>query len=709
MSRIKSYSLWLRISVVNMLLIVITALSIGGILMYTFVTHELQARYAYNVEIAKLLAKNSELAVYTEQKSALQHLLSQVKHLPGIHSIRISGQQGQALASFQNESYPANPLENWLWHGWVSISGQDFPSIRQNITSDAQQDEALLFSSQSSAQDKIIGQLVLEPDQVYFQDILYQAFVRGMLLTLWIVLIGLLLTTLFSIRMTRPLKDLAQTAHDIMSGKLNKITRLPRASELRELVNAFNKMIGWLENYHAEIKDYQTQLERQAFYDELTGLANRNMLKEHLKTAISYAKRHHRTAAILFLDLDRFKNINDTLGHSTGDSLLQEIARRLRELLRDCDEIARMGGDEFIIVLNDLKRDQEQAKEDVRRIAKDIGKKLDRPFSIAGHELSCSFSIGIALYPHDGDSSEVLTRNADTAMYQAKSKGRNTYSFYEAHLQQHNERRLFLEHGLKQAIALNELFLCYQPKVDMKTRTLVGAEALLRWNHQGEIISPLEFIPLAEDTGQMIPIGEWVLASALNTLREWRQTGRVADDFYVSVNVSPQQLFQQNFADQTIALLNDILPDQPGLLELELTESCLLKPTQHSLQTFKQLHEAGLGLAIDDFGTGYSCLSYLKKFPLDILKIDQSFVRDCLTDPSDATIIRATIAMARGLGLDVIAEGVETEQHIEFLRREGCYLIQGYYLSKPLPADDFIQFVEQFQQHPIQKIEDSSF
>jgi len=168
-------------------------------------------------------------------------------------------------------------------------------------------------------------------------------------------------------------------------------------------------------------------------------------------------------------------------------------------------------------------------------------------------------------------------------------------------------------------------------------------------------------------------------------------------------------LFQQNFADQTIALLNDILPDQPGLLELELTESCLLKPTQHSLQTFKQLHEAGLGLAIDDFGTGYSCLSYLKKFPLDILKIDQSFVRDCLTDPSDATIIRATIAMARGLGLDVIAEGVETEQHIEFLRREGCYLIQGYYLSKPLPADDFIQFVEQFQQHPIQKIEDSSF
>ncbi len=706
MKSFKSCSLRCRLSLFNVLLIFITAVSIGMILTYTFITREFEARYDYNIELARLLAKNSELAVYTEQQQALQKLLSPVRHLTGIKSITIIDRQGRPLASFQNSNHPPDTVASLLWQSWVKTSGQDFTLIIQDIVSDDQQDEASLFSTNHSLKDqqKTIGQLVLETDLIYFQDLLYQAFIRGLLITSLILLISLFCATFFSIRVTRPLNELVQAAHSIISGKATKITRQPHSKELWELVNAFNKMSEWLENYHVEIKEYQRQLERQAFYDELTGLGNRNMLKEHLKSAISYAKRHQKIAAIMFLDLDRFKYINDTLGHSIGDALLQEVAQRLRALLRDCDNIARMGGDEFIIIINDLNSYHLQAKQDVSRIAKDIGKKLNRPFSIAGHELSCSFSIGIAFYPHDGDDTEILTRNADTAMYQAKSKGRNTYSFYDPALQQHDKRRLSLEHGLKQAIALNELFLCYQPKVDLKTGKLVGAEALLRWKHRDKIISPIEFIPLAEETGQMIPIGDWVLSTVLTTLREWRNSAIVADDFYLSVNISSQQIFQQNFADQTLAIVNDILPNQPGLLELELTESCLLKPTEHSLLAFNQLHDGGLRLAIDDFGTGYSSLSYLKQFPLDMLKIDQSFVRDCLTDPSDATIIRATIAMARGLGLEVIAEGVETAHHIDFLLQEGCYLIQGYYLSKPLPAEAFVQFVRHYSQHPVHAV-----
>jgi diguanylate cyclase (GGDEF)-like protein len=492
-----------------------------------------------------------------------------------------------------------------------------------------------------------------------------------------ILIISLAVSLTMTARITLPLKQLSEAAHDVVEGQLEPVSLHSGGPELQELGKAFNLMINWLSDYRAEVQSYQTMLERQAFYDDLTGLANRTLLKDHLKLAMTQARRRQNSAALLFLDLDRFKYVNDTLGHSFGDHLLQDVANRLRQQLRACDTVARMGGDEFIVILNDLSRNYGQARQDAGRVAQQIGEALSRPFSINEHDISTSFSIGIAFYPHDGEDGEVLTRNADCAMYEAKEQGRNTYRFYNPSLQQRGVRRLNLENGLKRALEHNELLLHFQPKYNTLTGKLVGAEALLRWWFKDTWVSPVEFIPLAEETGLILPIGEWVLETALTTLDQWRKAGLVDLDFHVGVNVAPPQFWHPNFASRTLEILSMRLPDSPGSLELELTESCLLRPTEESLRTFNKLRQAGLRFAVDDFGTGYSSLSYLKQFPLDVLKIDQSFVRDCIDDPSDATIIRAIIAMARGLGLEVIAEGVESVEHAAFLNKEGCHLLQG--------------------------------
>jgi diguanylate cyclase (GGDEF)-like protein len=497
------------------------------------------------------------------------------------------------------------------------------------------------------------------------------------------------------------LKRLSLAAHNLIEGDMHPVSLDSGGPEIRELGHAFNLMISWLADYRNEVNSYQAMLERQAFYDELTGLANRTLLKEHLQQALSQSRRRNTSIALLFLDLDRFKYVNDTLGHSFGDHLLQGVSLRLRQLVRATDTVARMGGDEFVMILNDLNAGPIQARHESGLVAEQIAIALSQPFNIQGHDIGTSFSIGIALCPHDGKDNEVLIRNADCAMYDAKTHGRNTYRFYEPALQQYGARRLTLENGLKRALELGELHLYFQPKYDSIRRTLIGAEALLRWRFGHEWISPVEFIPLAEETNQMLAIGDWVLQNALTTVADWRLRGVVSDEFQISVNVSPSQFWHPEFAVSTLKSIHGLVPNASGVLELELTESCLLRPSDDIKKTFNTLRMAGLRFAIDDFGTGYSSLSYLKQFPLDVLKIDQSFVRDCIDDPGDATIIRAIIAMAKGLGLDVIAEGVETMEHAAFLSREGCNLLQGYLLAKPMPADEFEDFCQNLPQHPL--------
>jgi len=423
-----------------------------------------------------------------------------------------------------------------------------------------------------------------------------------------------------------------------------------------------------------------------AHFDTLTGLPNRAQLDDHLNYALTLAKRSNGHLALMFLDLDRFKDINDTLGHSVGDALLIEVAQRMRSLLREEDTVSRLGGDEFILMLPGT---------DERGAALVAQKLLDvvsQPFRIAPYDLTVTASIGIALYPNDGEDLEALSRSADAAMYRVKREGRHGYHFFTAEIQAHSARHLLLVNALRQALELQQLQVHYQPQISLSNGQVVGAEALLRWHHPelGDI-SPLEFIPAAEDSGLILPIGEWVLRQALKQVRSWQEAG--LPPLVMAVNLSAVQFRHPDLPDLVARVLTETaLPAR--FLELELTESVAMSAPQGAIETMNRLDEQGVRMSIDDFGTGYSSLSYLKKFKVYKLKIDQSFVRDISTDPEDKAIVGAIISMARSLGLQTLAEGVETMQQLQFLQERGCNEVQGYHYSKALPPHEFAAFVQ---------------
>jgi diguanylate cyclase (GGDEF)-like protein len=416
-------------------------------------------------------------------------------------------------------------------------------------------------------------------------------------------------------------------------------------------------------------------------HDALTGLPNRTLLADRVGQAVARGHRSGGKAALLFLDLDRFKIVNDSLGHATGDLLLQAVAARLSGCLRDEDTAARLGGDEFIVSLPDIGDAAEAAA-----VASRILAELARPVTIAGQTLHAECSIGIALFPDDGDNPETLIRNADTAMYHAKESGRGNFQFFNTQMTERVSRRLSTETSLRRGIERGEFRLFYQPLIDAATGCVVGAEALLRWPQaDARIVSPAEFIPVAEDTGLIVPLGEWVLRAACAQAKAWqvRQPG-----LRMAVNLSARQFQQRNLVEMVARVLAET-GLAPELLELELTEGMLMHNVEEAVRTMGQLHAMGLRLAIDDFGTGYSSLSYLKRFPIHTLKIDRSFVRDISTDADDAAIVTAIVAMARSLDLEVTAEGVETAQQASFLRTLRCNLVQGFHFGRPVPAEDF--------------------
>ena len=430
---------------------------------------------------------------------------------------------------------------------------------------------------------------------------------------------------------------------------------------------------------------YEARVQQLAFYDGLTGLPNRALLEDRLRMALAHAQRSEQGVALLFLDLDRFKAVNDTLGHPAGDVLLREVAERLPRCLREGDTAARWGGDEFIVLVPDLPGKRPAAAEAVAVVIEKIREVLSGPVKVESQEFEISMSIGVALYPGDGASVTDLIKNADTAMYQAKDKGRNTYRFFTEDMHTLARERLFLENELRRALRRSEFTLHYQPQVKTRGGVIVGAEALLRWRHPDRgWISPAEFVPVAEDIGQIQTIGTWALDHVLAQINTWRAMGLRTP--HISVNVSAHQLKDQAFARTVEELLAaHALP--PECLELEFTESAMVQ--EETLSTVCAIARLGVTLAVDDFGTGYSSLNYLKRFPIDTLKIDQSFVRDLESDPNDAALIRAIIAMARSLQLRVIAEGVETEPQRLLLSKYGCLEYQGFLFSPPVPAEAF--------------------
>ncbi|HCJ50357.1 MAG TPA: bifunctional diguanylate cyclase/phosphodiesterase, partial [Gallionella sp.] len=428
------------------------------------------------------------------------------------------------------------------------------------------------------------------------------------------------------------------------------------------------------------------RIQQLAHFDQLTGLPNRALLNDRFKYSLSLAQRSGEPLVVMFLDLDHFKTINDTLGHSIGDQLLMEVSRRLKSSLREEDTLSRMGGDEFILVLPGT--DEAGA----RQVAGKLIEAVAHPCQIEQYELVNTISIGIALYPHDGEDFETLSKHADTAMYRVKQASRNDFCFFTQEMQAHSARTLQLLNALRHALARNELALYYQPQIALQDGHIIGAEALLRWTHpELGSISPDEFIPIAEDSGLIIPIGEWVLRSAATQARAWLASG--LPPLVVAVNLSAVQFRHPNLTE----LVNRILAETQlaaEYLELELTEAVAMDDPLAAIAVMNKLHECGIRMSIDDFGTGYSSLSYLKKFQVYKLKIDQSFVRDITDDPDDKAIVSAIINLANSLGMQTIAEGVETSGQLAFLRLQGCDEVQGYYFSKPLPAGEFEQFVK---------------
>ena len=420
-------------------------------------------------------------------------------------------------------------------------------------------------------------------------------------------------------------------------------------------------------------------IQHMAYYDPLTDLPNRMLFNDRLGQALAQARRKNQLSAILFLDLDRFKVVNDTLGHTIGDLLLRSVAERLKMCTREGDTIARMGGDEFTFLLTNIAQVDETVK-----TARMILDALKPPFNLEGHEVHITPSIGISIFPYDGTDGVTLVKNADAALNRAKEQGRTNYQLYTPVMNAKAFERMTLENSLRKALEKSEFALHYQPQVDLRTGDIVGMEALLRWEHPDlGLVSPAQFIPMAEETGLIVPIGQWVLRTACMQNREWQRMGYAP--MSIAVNLSARQFNEKNLVEMISGILRET-ELEPKWLDVEITESIIMQNLEQTISTLRALHHLGLQISIDDFGTGYSSLSYLKKFPVHALKIDQSFIREITSDPDDAAITSAVIAMGHSLKLKVIAEGVETMEQLEMLRSLKCDCMQGYLFSRPVPS-----------------------
>jgi len=484
-----------------------------------------------------------------------------------------------------------------------------------------------------------------------------------------------------------PFETLSPTSLNLLSVILHNCAHALESASLYELIQQQNRSLE-------QVVDKRTrELEYRLGHDSLTGLPNRILFQDRIEQSINSARRYKNKLAVLLLDVDLFSRINETMGHIAGDELLKAIARRLSNILRNSDTVgrfsnegnnvtlSRLGGDEFSILVPDLNE-----VDDVICIIRRVFEVIASPFSIQGHEVFITLSVGISLFPTDSETTDSLLQQADIAVRHAKEQGRNNYQFYSEDINSISYQHLIMENQLRNALKNQEFILHYQPKIDVITQTITGAEALIRWiKDDGTLVPPFEFIPIAEHSGQIVQIGEWVLQEACRQAKEWLDIGL---EQKVAVNLSAHQFKDKRLLEKIkLALTNSELP--PQLLELEITESTIMHNSHSTVQTLQAIHDLGVSLSIDDFGTGYSSLSYLKRFPIDTLKIDRSFVKDIEYGNDDAAIVTAIIAMAHSLNLNVVAEGVEEPSQVKFLCGLSCEMIQGFLYSKPIPAKDY--------------------
>ena len=704
---------WSRLGLstkLNLLTIALIIATAAGIAFY-LVRQELKEARAKleneGVGILSLLSEAGELPMYAGNRQQMVNVLE---------TLALNRDVADAVATDRDRNefvrrlfsvtelpplpkYPPNPELGRIQSTYVSAHGKKILELFAPV---------LVNRTPGQPRHEVVGylRLGLSPDQV---DERASAYLTGALIvSSVVVLIGIALTLMLTRRILAPVRKLTEAAEAVGRGDLRVRVPEVRSSEFAVLTDTFNQMTARLAASQASVEEYQHTLEEKveqrtrelqtatarafklAQQDILTGLPNRVLLNQRLQQILALAKREHQQVAVLFLDFDHFKRINDTLGHDTGDQLLQQVAQRLSTTIRESDLVARLGGDEFVLVLTGL--NMAQSAHELLQLVERVRGSFGTPFNVNGQELSLTVSIGVSMFPDDAVDAPSLIKQADTAMYAAKEQGRNAYRFFTADMNARIQARLQLENALRRALANQEFYLVYQPQIDMMSGLPVGVEALIRWSdpERGEI-SPAEFIGVAEESGLIHPIGAWVLEAACKQGREWADQDM---PLRMSVNVSVRQLEQDTWLDVVKNALK-IARLAPSYLDLEITESVIISNADKAVATLSRLKQMGVTLTMDDFGTGYSSLYYLTRLPLNNIKIDQKFIRGLDHDRNDEAITHAIIALSHGLGMRVIAEGVETPSQFQFLQKQGCEEAQGYYIGRPMTATAFKVWWEQ--------------
>ncbi|MFV1972986.1 MAG: putative bifunctional diguanylate cyclase/phosphodiesterase [Thiohalobacterales bacterium] len=653
--------------------------------------------------LAKITAANSSAAILFGDKTSAEETLDFMSRQQYIQAAVLYGQDGEFFASYIKPDV------------YLTLPGPGLQAANILFW-----DDYIELYSPVMQENEQIGHVYIRADIKVIKERMAGYLGIVALVFIFSLFVAFILSARMQRFITDPLLKLSAIARKVTTDK-NYSLRATGSSrdELGNLILDFNEMLDQIQLRDNELENNKLELEERvatrtieleaanqemekakknaesvakrmeyhAHHDGLTGLPNRILLNDRLNKALSHARREQSRMALLFLDLDRFKIINDSLGHAVGDQLLRVISRRLKNCVRDEDTVARLGGDEFMVLLPSI-----SGSSDAGRIGNKIIDSLIRPVSCNGHELHITTSIGVSIYPFDGADAETLVKHADISMYRAKELGRNKLVYYTAEMNAESRRQLVLETSLRKALDRGELKLVYQPKVDISRNRITGAEALLRWEHptMGNI-SPADFIPVAEDSGLIVPIGEWVIRKAFNQLAAWHAAGH--RELKIAVNLSSSQLTRPGLANSVREALDESRLD-PAMTELEITENIVMQNLDSAIATLEILKGMGISIAMDDFGTGYSSLNYLRRLPIDIVKIDQSFVRELPGNKEDASIAQAIIAMANSLGLDLVAEGVETIKQLNFFRQQEVMVIQGYLFSKPVAADELLAMLD---------------
>ena len=668
--------------------------------------------------LVQIIGSASTAAIVFDDATSAQETLDILQNQPQIMLATIYNQWDESIATYRaNNSTSTNKTTRSWWRKHVFW------------------DDYIDMHNQISLDGRIVGSVYMRSDLSKLDDRL-SWYLRVVSLVL---AVSLFVAFLLSRRLQRiiadPIVRLAETAHQI-STERNYALRAESAGhdEVGNLIDGFNEMLSEIQARDNKLEQHRTdledrvsrrtealeianrdlaqakenaesaanRLEHQAYHDSLTDLPNRTLLDDRLSVALAHAARENKKLALLFLDLDEFKRINDTLGHAVGDLLLCRVAELLESCVRAEDTVARLGGDEFMILLPGIIQSNDAA-----RVAQKFIDSLKQAISCDGHEIHLTTSIGITVYPDDGLNGNELMRSADSSMYKAKESGRNTYMFYQADMGVASSRRWTLENELRKALDRQQFLVYYHPQVTAATQEIVGVEALVRWQHpELGMVMPDQFIALAEDLGLISEIGEWVLFEACKQTSAWHASG--FDNLQIAVNLSPKQFRKQYIEGMVGNVLRDTgLP--ASCLELEITESLSMQNVDVTIDTLHVLKKMGVQIAVDDFGTGYSSLSYLTKFPIHTLKIDRSFIRDIPQNREDASLARAIIAMAHGLGLRTVAEGIETQQQLYFFRKAECDILQGYLFGKPMPAEEITELLERQAASTVTEVEATDF